>query len=119
MAEVAKGKEGLSQLAIHGNYRAATAQDMVKVYSANLSHREIFVLTFAQNAFQENKSAESIEDAASVFSVGQPPGKTPLGTEFQGLKPADWAMAILKEGHIGCLKKGYGAPYGRLFRKSL
>ena len=51
MTEVAKGRENLSRLAIQGQYRAATAQDMAVVYSRNLAQRQIFFSKFAQQAF--------------------------------------------------------------------
>ena len=51
MTEVGKGQGNLSQLAIRGNYRAATAQDMSKVYSRNISHRQLFASKFAQMRF--------------------------------------------------------------------
>ena len=51
MTEVIKGRANLSQLAIQGNYRAAAARDMAKVYSRNLAHRQIFALQLSQKSF--------------------------------------------------------------------
>ena len=51
MGEIFKGKANLAQLAVQGNYRAATAQDMGKVYSRNSAQQQqqqIFVSKFAQ-----------------------------------------------------------------------
>ena len=98
MKEFAKGTSDLSQLSIHGNYRAVAAQDVEDVYSRNVARKHIFVSKFAQKAIQDNKSADSIVESPSAFSGDKPPDKTPLDTEFQGLKPADCALAILKRG---------------------
>ena len=57
------------------------------VYSRNLAQGEIFVAQFPRRAFKGNKEAESIADDPSVFLGECILGKTPLATEFQGLKP--------------------------------
>ena len=46
MTEVAKGQANLSQLAIQGNYRSATSQDMAKVYSRDMGQTQIAVSKF-------------------------------------------------------------------------
>ena len=51
MTESALGQANLSQLAIQGYYRAATAQDMAKVYSRNLARQQLSVSDFAQTPF--------------------------------------------------------------------
>ena len=45
-----------------------------------------------------NKDAASIADGPSVFPDEFPPEETPSGAEFQGLKPADCPLAMLKNG---------------------
>ena len=88
------------QLEIQGNYRAATAQDVDKVYSRNLAQRQIFVSKFAQKDPQGGKDAESIEEGPSAFLGECLLGKTPSAAEFNGLKPADWPLAILESGKM-------------------
>ena len=61
MTGVAKCQSNLSQLAIQGNYRSATAHDMAKVYSRNLAHRQLFASDVDQNAFKNNASLESVK----------------------------------------------------------
>ena len=94
MTEVAKWHANLSRLSIRGNYRAVAAQDMAKDYSRNSPQRKISASKFAQKAFQGNKDAESIADDPSSFLEECPLDNTPSGEEFQGLKPAGWALAI-------------------------
>ena len=68
MAEVANGQANLAQFAIQGNYRAATAQDMAKVYSRNLEQQKLPVCAFAQKSVNNNTSLESVKNDTPVFS---------------------------------------------------
>ena len=51
MAEVVKGRENLPHLAIQGNYRAVTSQEMDNAHSSNVDQRQLFVAKFAQKRF--------------------------------------------------------------------
>ena len=65
MTEVIKGHANLSHLAIQGNYREVTAQNVNKVYPRNLAHRQISASRFAQKAVRVNRGAESIVEGPS------------------------------------------------------
>ena len=61
MTELAKGQSNLAQLAIRGNYRAVTAQDMAKVNPINHAQQQLFVASFARSAFLKDASLGSVK----------------------------------------------------------
>ena len=77
MDEIAKGKESLSQLATQGNYRAATAQDMGKVYSRNFAQERFFSRNWPRKRSKKNQSAEFLVTDKPEF-----PGKTQGGHKY-------------------------------------
>ena len=76
----------MSQLAIQGNYRAAAAQDVGKVYSRNFARRQRRGEKFAQKALRGYKDAESVADDPSVFLDGCLLGKNTFGRGIPGSK---------------------------------
>ena len=108
MGEIVKGKANLSQLAAQGNYRAATAQDMGKVYSRNLAQpQQIFVSKFDPKIPMGDSNADSLTIDLPEFSAISQGDGTSLIKEVQGGRPADWAMYLSKDREqIDVLKKG-------------
>ena len=96
MDEIAKGDANLSHLAIQGNYRAAAAHDMGNAYSRNLAQRKIFLSKLAKKATGGNQTAESLTAELPEFSEKNQGGDKSLNAEILG-KPADWALAVLKQ----------------------
>ena len=95
MADVVEGQSDSPQLEIQGNYRAATAQDMDKVYSRNLANRKLPASGGAQVAFRDNKSLESVKGENPVFLENTQQYETgAFDIEFGGLKHHDWACGI-------------------------
>ena len=70
---VADGQANLSQLAIQGNYRAVTAQDMAKVYFSDLAQQQLLVSSCDKNAFRNNASPESAKDDPHHHHPPHPP----------------------------------------------
>ena len=105
VSEVIKYRARLSQLAIQGNYRAPAARDMDKVYSRILAHPLIFAAQFPHKDPRWAKDAESIVAGQSVFSEERTTDKNPGHLNFWAKKPAEWDLALLKTGIIGCLKR--------------
>ena len=101
-----KGRANLSRLSIQGDYRAVAAREMDNFYSRNIAQAANFCLEIRTYRASWQKSAESIAEDRSAFSEEQFPGESSLDTEFQVLKPADWALNILqKMGAPGDLEK--------------
>ena len=105
VSEVTKYRAISPQLAIQGNYRALAARDMDKVYSRILAHPLISAAQFPQKDSRWNKDAESIVAGQSVFSEERTTDKNPGHLNFWAKKPAEWDLALLKTGIIGCLKR--------------
>ena len=106
MAEVARGHANFSLLALQGNYRAATAQDMAKSYSMYLTQRRIFVSSFAQKAFRNNASSWPLKDGPPVFTGDTNRNETgAFEIDPQGMKPHDWAAKILAIGKTAVIWK--------------
>ena len=97
MGGIAKGKGNLAQLAAQGNYRAATAQDMGKVYSRNFDQKQIFVAEFPRGTSSENTNAEWPPIDLPEFSETIQGGGASLNQEVKGGKPTDWDLSILQK----------------------
>ena len=97
MVEISKGKGNLSQLEAQGNSRAATAQNMGKVYARNPAQQQIFFSKFAQKITKGGKKADSLPIDLPEFSeICQGDGAS-INKEVRGKKPTDWAMSVLED----------------------
>ena len=90
-------KANLAQLAAQGNYRAATAQDMEKVYSRNLAQQQIPVSKLAQKSFSENTNADGLPNDIPEFSEKVQGGGDTINLEVHGEKPLGWDLSILQK----------------------
>ena len=108
MGEIVKGEANLSQLAAKGNYRAATTQDMGKVYLRNSAQqKQIPVSKFAQKNSQRGKNDDSLPCDLQEFSEISRRDGIFLTKAVQGRRPADWDMSLLRDReHLDVLKKG-------------
>ena len=95
MGEIAKGKGNLAQLSVQGNYRAATAQEMGKIYSRNIANQQLFVSKYAQKTVKENQNAEILPPDLPDFKEVSRGDNALLTKEVQGGKPLDWALDLL------------------------
>ena len=94
MTEVTIGRTNLPQLAIQGNYRVATAQDMARVYSRNIAQQQLFLSEFSRNRFSW-KQKRRIYRGGRIGLFGRTDSRQKsLDTEFHCLKPADSDLNI-------------------------
>ena len=58
MGEIVKSKGNLAQLSVRGNYRAAAGQEMSKIYTRNITQRQLFFSKYARELWGGNENAE-------------------------------------------------------------
>ena len=97
MVGIVKGEANPPQLEARGNYRAATAQDMGKVYSRNLAQQQIFVSKLDQGIPKGNKNGDSLPIDLPEFSEISQGDGTSINKEFRGKNHDDWDMSVLKD----------------------
>ena len=84
------------QLSMRGNYRDVAAHDMANVYTRNIAKQRLCASDFAQSALRKTTSLESIQDGPPVYPGNRRESEmSSFAVEFQWLKPADLAMAVL------------------------
>ena len=67
MAEVIRGNANLAPAAFRGNYIAATAHYMAKIYYRNVAQKQPSVSKLAQSAFSEDKGPRGLEKGPLAF----------------------------------------------------
>ena len=83
--EIVKGNANLAQLSVQGNYRAATAQDMRKIYSRNIAQQQLFASKFARKSVKENQNAEFLPIDLPAFGELQNQGdSSKLAADVRG-----------------------------------
>ena len=86
-------------MSAQGNYRAATAADMGKIYSRNVAQQLLYVSKFPQKSVKENQYAEPLLAVANIpdFEDNQnPEDPQKWSKEINGKKPRGWALDLLK-----------------------